>query len=141
MGGFNQCASPNSCFCVIKCSPTVFQSLSKVAFTQLCISVAHYCLKTVRVNLPRVGYQVVVGAHVSSDNSFLSVRQEPSFGPWKGSPFLQQYELHDEPKEYKKSGAVVDMLSEDNIWINRSTSSFFKDPIGQNFFFLRLTEQ
>ena len=27
---------------------------------------------------------------VSSDNSFLSVRQEPSFGPWKGSPFLQQ---------------------------------------------------
>ena len=28
---------------------------------------------------------------VSSDNSFLSVRQEPSFGPWKGSAFLQQY--------------------------------------------------
>ena len=27
---------------------------------------------------------------VSSDNSFLSVRQEPSLGPWKGSPFLQQ---------------------------------------------------
>ena len=27
---------------------------------------------------------------VSLDNSFLSVRQEPSFGPWKGSPFLQQ---------------------------------------------------
>ena len=27
---------------------------------------------------------------VSSDNSFLSVRQEPSFGPWKGSAFLQQ---------------------------------------------------
>ena len=26
---------------------------------------------------------------VSLDNSFLSVRQEPSFGPWKGSPFLQ----------------------------------------------------
>jgi len=25
-----------------------------------------------------------------SDNSFLSVRQEPSFGPWKGSAFLQQ---------------------------------------------------
>ena len=49
---------------IIKCSPTVFQSLSKVAFTQLCISVAHYCLKTVRVNLPRVGYHLVVGAHV-----------------------------------------------------------------------------
>ena len=27
---------------------------------------------------------------VSSDNSFPSVRQEPSFGPWKGSLFLQQ---------------------------------------------------
>ena len=27
---------------------------------------------------------------VSSDNSFLSVRQEPSLGPWKGSLFLQQ---------------------------------------------------
>ena len=26
---------------------------------------------------------------VSSDSSFPSVRQEPSFGPWKGSPFLQ----------------------------------------------------
>ena len=30
---------------------------------------------------------------VSSDNSFPSVRQEPSFGPWKGSPFLQQSHL------------------------------------------------
>ena len=27
---------------------------------------------------------------VSSDNSFSSVRQQPSFRPWKGSPFLQQ---------------------------------------------------
>ena len=27
---------------------------------------------------------------VSSDNSFLRVRQEPNFGPWKGSSFLQQ---------------------------------------------------
>ena len=25
---------------------------------------------------------------VSSDNSFLNVRQEPTFGPWRGSPFL-----------------------------------------------------
>lgn len=24
-----------------------------------------------------------------------------------------------------------------NIWINRSTGSFFKDPIGQNFFFFK----
>ena len=31
-----------------------------------------------------------VSTCVSSDNSFLSVRQEPSFGPWKGSAFLQQ---------------------------------------------------
>ena len=32
-------------------------------------------------------------ARISSDNSFLNVSQEPSFGPWKGSPFLQQYYL------------------------------------------------
>ena len=31
-----------------------------------------------------------VSTHVSVDNSFPSVRQEPSFRPWKGSPFLQQ---------------------------------------------------
>jgi len=31
-----------------------------------------------------------VSTRVSSDNSFPSVRQEPSFGPWKGSPSLQQ---------------------------------------------------
>ena len=31
-----------------------------------------------------------VSTYVSSDNSFPSVRQEPSFGPWKGSLFLQQ---------------------------------------------------
>ena len=33
-----------------------------------------------------------VSTCVSSDNSFPSVRQEPGFGPWKGSPFLQQME-------------------------------------------------
>ena len=32
-----------------------------------------------------------VSTCVSSDNSFPSVRQEPSSGPWKGPPFLQQY--------------------------------------------------
>ena len=32
---------------------------------------------------------LALSAHVSSDNSFPSVRQEPTFGPWKGSPFLQ----------------------------------------------------
>ena len=31
-----------------------------------------------------------VSTCVSSDNSFPSVRQEPSFGAWKGSAFLQQ---------------------------------------------------
>ena len=31
-----------------------------------------------------------VSTCVSSGNSFLSVRQEPSFRPWKGSLFLQQ---------------------------------------------------
>ena len=31
-----------------------------------------------------------VSTCVSLDNSFLSVRQEPSFRPWKGFPFLQQ---------------------------------------------------
>ncbi|KAM7235622.1 hypothetical protein CapIbe_012808 [Capra ibex] len=30
----------------------------------------------------------LVSTCVSSDNSFSCVRQEPSFGPWKGSPFL-----------------------------------------------------
>ena len=33
---------------------------------------------------------LALSACVSSDNSFPSVRKEPSFGPWKGSPFLQQ---------------------------------------------------
>ena len=31
-----------------------------------------------------------VSTCVSWDNSFPSVRQEPSFEPWKGSPFLQR---------------------------------------------------
>ena len=33
---------------------------------------------------------LALSARVSSDNSFPSVRQDPSLGPWKGSPFLQQ---------------------------------------------------
>ena len=36
---------------------------------------------------------LALSACVSSDNSFPSVRQEPSFGPWKGSPFLQHNHL------------------------------------------------
>ena len=31
-----------------------------------------------------------VSTCVCSDNSIPSVRQEPTFGPWKGFPFLQQ---------------------------------------------------
>ena len=34
-----------------------------------------------------------VSTCVSSDNLFPSVRQEPSFGPWKGSLFLQQVDF------------------------------------------------
>ena len=30
--------------------------------------------------------------HVSLDNSFLGVRQEPNFRPWKESPFVLQYQ-------------------------------------------------
>jgi len=35
---------------------------------------------------------LALSARVSSDNSFPSAKQEPSFGPWKGSPFLKQYD-------------------------------------------------
>ena len=35
-----------------------------------------------------------VSTCVSSDNSFPSIRQEPSFGPWKGSTFLQQFHTY-----------------------------------------------
>ena len=44
---------------------------------------------------------LALSAHISSDNSFPSVRQEPSFGPWKGSLFLQQNDIF--IWEYKKS--------------------------------------
>ena len=33
---------------------------------------------------------LALSSHVSLDNSFLSVRQEPTLGPWNGCPFLQQ---------------------------------------------------
>jgi hypothetical protein len=39
-----------------------------------------------------------VSTCVSLDNSFLSVRQEPSFGPWKGSSFLKQNYSRSKPK-------------------------------------------
>ena len=34
---------------------------------------------------------LLLGTCVSSDNSFPSVRQEPSFGPWQGSPVLHHW--------------------------------------------------
>ena len=46
-------------------------------------------LLSTRVPLPNE-ISCSVSTCVSSDNSFPSVRQEPGFGPWKGSPFLQQ---------------------------------------------------
>ena len=43
---------------------------------------------------------------VSSDNSFPIVRQEPSFGPWKGFPFLQQI-LKEINPEYSLEGLTL----------------------------------
>ena len=48
-----------------------------------------YLLLSTRVPFPNK-ISCFVSTCVSLNNSFLSVRQEPSFGPWKGSPFLQQ---------------------------------------------------
>ena len=49
-------------------------------------------LLSARVPLPNK-ISCFVSTCVFSDNSFLSVRQEPSFEPWKGSPFLQHFLL------------------------------------------------
>ena len=46
-------------------------------------------LLSTRVSFPNK-ISCYVSTCVSSDNSVLSVRQEPRFGPWKGSAFLQQ---------------------------------------------------
>ena len=46
-------------------------------------------LLSTRVSFPNK-ISCYVSTCVSSDNSVLSVRQEPHFGPWKGSAFLQQ---------------------------------------------------
>ena len=43
-----------------------------------------------------------VSTRVSSDNSFLSFRQEPTLGPWKGSPFLQLSGIMKPPVILKK---------------------------------------
>ena len=53
-----------------------------------------YCkvisLQLIKIN-EKKNFSCFVSTCVSSDSSFPSVRQEPSFGPWKGSPFLQQF--------------------------------------------------
>ena len=36
---------------------------------------------------------LALSAHVSVDNSFLSVKQEPTLRPWKGSPFLKHKDV------------------------------------------------
>ena len=36
---------------------------------------------------------LALSAHVSVDKSFLSVKQEPTLRPWKGSPFLQHMDV------------------------------------------------
>ena len=46
-------------------------------------------LLSARAPLPK-NVSCFVSTRVSSDNSFLSVRQEPTLGPWKGSAFLKQ---------------------------------------------------
>ena len=46
-------------------------------------------LLSIRVPFPNK-ISCFVSTCISSDNSFPSVRQEPSFRPWKGSTFLQQ---------------------------------------------------
>ena len=52
---------------------------------QSCSSVLPY--RTILHLVPFPIKFLALSAHVSLDNSFPSVRQEPSLGPWKGSPF------------------------------------------------------
>lgn len=50
---------------------------------------------------------------------------------------IGRYELHDEPEEYKKSGVVVDMLSEDKHLDKRKYWFFFQRSYRPEFFFLK----
>ena len=55
------------------------------------------CINIFHCSLPRLPFLIVfsfVSVCVSTDYSFLSVRQEPTLGPWKRFPFLQQMELN-----------------------------------------------
>ena len=62
----------------------------------------------------------LVSSCVSLDNSFPSVRQEPSFGPWKGFPFLQQ---HHQPIKRHHLGTLLGVqwlrihLSTQAMWV------------------------
>ena len=48
-----------------------------------------------------------VSTCVSLDNSFPSVRQEPVLGPWKGSPFLQQFQYESiQPRRHSARGRL-----------------------------------
>ena len=49
---------------------------------------------------------------VTLGNSFLSVRQEPILGPWKGSPFLQHF-LHQVPPHH----IIASERQKVNTWI------------------------
>ena len=57
-----------------------------------------------------------VSTYVSSDNSFPSVRQEPCFGPWKGTHFLQQYGSYSRIVEKCRR-------ENDNFWLPPSLDS------------------
>ena len=62
-------------------------------------------LLSARVPLPhKVSYSV--SSCVSSDTSFPSIRQEPTFGPWKRTPFLQQ--LHPQASSLHLRGAKAE---------------------------------
>ena len=55
------------------------------------------CINIFHCSLPRLPFLIVfsfVSMCVSTDYSFLSVRQKPTLGPWKRFPFLQQMELN-----------------------------------------------
>ena len=57
-----------------------------------------------------------VSTYVSLDNSFPSVRQEPCFGPWKESHFLQQYGSYSRMVEKYRP-------ENDNFWLPPSIDS------------------
>ena len=67
---------------------------------------------------------LAVSTCVSSDNSFPSVRQEPSFGPWKGSAFLQQKQTSSSFTEEENCGNTVQLEKRLFRWQGK----FNRDP-------------